>query len=120
LEEKRRGPFPIAVAVEVPVPAAWRDNKDAGAKLVRLAVIGSGGIFVGQTLSPAREQLLLDTCNWLLGRDDLLPVSKDVWKYPRVVMSEKDESLWRWAGWLAPPGLLAYAGLVVLLMRRLR
>jgi hypothetical protein len=119
-DEKRRGPFPIAVAVEVPVPAAWQDSKDSKPEKVRLAVIGSGGIFVGQTLSPAREQLLLDTCNWLLGRDDLLPTSKAVWKYPRVVMAEKDESLWRWAGWLVPPGLLAYAGLVVLLIRRLR
>ena len=72
-DEKRRGPFPIAVAVEVPVPESWQEGKDAKPTMVRLAVIGSGGIFVGQTLSPAREELLLDTCNWLLGRDDLLP-----------------------------------------------
>ena len=109
-EEKRRGPFPIAVAVEVPVPAAWLEGKkEAKPTMVRLAVIGSGGIFVGQTLSPAREELLLDTCNWLLGRDDLLPKSNVVWKFPRVTMSDKDETLWRWTGWLVLPGLFAYA-----------
>jgi hypothetical protein len=119
-DEKRRGPFPIAVAVEVPVPATWSDNKEAKPTMVRLAVIGSGSIFVGQTLSPAREELLLDTCNWLLGRDDLLPKSNVVWKFPRVPLIERDKTLWRWTGWFVLPGLFAYAGLVVLLLRRLR
>ena len=119
-EEKRRGPFPIAVAVEVPVPESWSESKDGKPAMVRLAVIGSGGIFVGQTLSPAKEELLLDTCNWLLGRDDLLPKSDVVWKFPRVGMTDKDETLWRWTGWFVLPGLFAYMGLVVLLLRRLR
>ncbi len=119
-EEKRRGPFPIAVAVEVPVPAAWQEGKDSTPTMVRLAVIGSGGIFSGETLSAPLQELLLDTCNWLLGRDDRLPKANVEWKFPRVKMDEKDEELWRWAGWLVPPGVLAYAGLVVLLLRRLR
>ncbi len=119
-DEKRRGPFPIAVAVEVPVPESWSDNKEAKPTMVRLAVIGSGSIFVGETLSPAKEELLLDTCNWLLGRDDLLPKSNVIWKFPRVVMTDKDQTLWRWTGWFVLPGLFAYAGLVVLLLRRLR
>jgi hypothetical protein len=88
--------------------------------MVRLAVIGSGSIFVGPTLSPAREELLLDTCNWLLGRDDLLPKSNVIWNFPRVIMTDKDQTLWRWTGWFVLPGLFAYAGLVVLLLRRLR
>ena len=120
-DEKRRGPFPIAVAVEVPVPESWHENKDAKPTLVRLAVIGSGSVFVGATLSPAKEELLLDTCNWLLARDDLLPKSTTIWKFlPRVALTEKDQTLWRWLGWLVLPGLFAYAGLVVLLLRRLR
>jgi hypothetical protein len=120
LLEKRRGPFPIAVAVEVPVPPAWQEGKEDQSKLVRLAVIGSGGIFAGQNLTAPYEDLLLDTCNWLLGRDDLLPKASAVWKFPRVSMSEKDQTIWRWAGWVVLPGLFAYVGLVVLLLRRLR
>src|SRR5262249_732218 len=71
VREKRRGQFPIAVAVETKLPASWyRDSKSATPAPVRLAVIGHGGVFMGPTLSPVREKLLLDVSNWLLGRDD--------------------------------------------------
>jgi hypothetical protein len=121
LDEKRRGPFPIGVAVETTLPASWyADNKDAKPATVRVAALGHGGIFLGNSLSPAREKLLLDTCNWLLGRDDLLTKADHVWQYPRVLLSSSRNSLWQWGTRLGLPVLFVYLGLVVLLVRRLR
>lgn len=121
-DEKREGPFPIGVAVETDVPAGWYEGKNATPAKVRLAVVGHGGLFVQSELSPVREKLLLNTVNWLLGRDDLLPRAKDEqrWQYPRVALSSRDRNLWRsGAQWLLP-GLFAYVGVAVLLVRRMR
>jgi hypothetical protein len=119
LEEKRRGPFPIGVAVEEALPADWFADKQTP-PVVRVAAIGSGGLFVGPDLSPAKEKLALYTCNWLLGRDDLLPSAEQAWSYPRVSLGEREHTLWNWGAWLLFPSLFLYLGLVVLLVRRLR
>ena len=87
-----------------------------------------GGVFIGSTLSPAKEKLLLDVCNWLLGRDDLLTKGGDEnrWQYPRLILADTQETadtrlaLWQWGARLGMPVLFAYLGLVVLLVRRLR
>jgi hypothetical protein len=120
LDEKRRGPFPIGIAVETRVPAAWSTDKDAKPANVRLAAIGQGGVFIGQTLPPVKEKLLLDTCNWLLGRDDLLTNDKHPWQYPRVELTEREQTLWQWGTRLGLPVAFAYLGLMVLMVRRLR
>ncbi len=137
LQEKRRGPFPIAVALETRPPASWYgDEKNPLRPKVRLAVIGHGGAFLGDPLSPAKEKLLLDTCNWLLGRDDLLakdtPISSspspgeeresdiETWQFPRVALSSTESALWTWGTRLGLPLLFAYFGLVMLLVRRMR
>jgi hypothetical protein len=120
LDEKRRGPFPIGVAVETQLPADWfPDNRSPDSK-VRLAAIGSGGVFTGTDLAPAKEELLLNTCNWLLGRDDLLPMADLAWSYPRVRLEPRTYTVWRWGAWLGLPVVFAYFGLVVLMLRRLR
>jgi hypothetical protein len=121
-EGKRRGEFPVGVAVEAPVPAAWSSGTPATAPAVRVAVIGQGDVFVGEELSPARERLFLQTANWLLGRGDYLPRADHPWKYPRVDMTpgSREEQLWLWGTRLGLPALFFYLGLVVLLVRRLR
>jgi hypothetical protein len=119
-DEKRRGPFPIGVAAEVPVPADWYSGKPASPEYVRVAAIGSGSLFSGPELSPAKEELLLNTCNWLLGRDQLLPRKDRVWSYPRVALDAKTQSVWHWGTWVGLPALFAYFGLIVLMIRRLR
>jgi hypothetical protein len=119
LEEKRRGPFPIGVAVEAPMPPDWRAS-EGGPATVRVAAIGHGGLFVGPELSPAREKLLINTCNWLLGRDDVLPTDQEKWSYPRVSLDERENTLWQWGTRLGLPVLFLYLGLVVLLVRRVR
>ncbi len=119
LDEKRRGPFPIGVIAEVKVPANWYSSKTTPAT-VRVGAIGQGGFFSGAELSPARETLMLDTINWLLGREEYLPKAEHVWSYPRVELSADDQWLWHWGTQAALPGLFAYLGLVVLLVRRVR
>jgi hypothetical protein len=144
LDEKRTGPFPIGVAVEVK-PWACEDQtlqtgaliglpgvssgsglasaiSAAGAKppTTRVVVIGHGGVFMGPSLTPIKEKLLLDVCNWLMHRDDLLTKPGQVWEYPRVQLSEQAQTLWAWSTRLGMPGLFIYLGLVVLMVRRLR
>jgi hypothetical protein len=116
-EEKRRGAFPIGVAVEVPVPADWAPDSP---KLVRVAVIGQGDVFTGPELSPAQERLLLQTTNWLLHRDELLPTAEHQWRYPRVELTEPARSLWLWGCRGGMPLACAFLGFVVLLARRVR
>jgi hypothetical protein len=119
LDEKRRGPFPVGVGVEQKLPAAWFD-KGAEPPTVRVVAIGHGGVFAGGELSPAKEELAVNTMNWLLGRDDQLPQAGHQWRYPRVELGEKEFFLWRWVGWLGLPVVFTYLGLVVLLARRVR
>jgi hypothetical protein len=120
VDEKRRGPFPIGVAVETRVPADWYTDKSATPATVRVAAIGHGGLFTGPDLSPAKEELLLNTCNWLLGRDDLLPREDQVWSYPRVALDPKAHTVWHYGAWLGLPGVIAVLGLIVLMVRHLR
>jgi len=75
---------------------------------------------VGPTLPPAKEKLLLDTSNWLLGRDDQLVKQGEPRAYPRVALTEREQTLWNWGAILGLPLLFAYLGLVVMLFRRLR
>ena len=102
-DEERRGPFPVGLALEVPVPAEWLrtdgfadQQKVAGllplfdgglnaalltvaadAKTprprVRLVVVGHGGMFTGKKLDPANESLLMHAVDWQLKRADRLP-----------------------------------------------
>jgi hypothetical protein len=123
LLETRRGPFPIAVAVEAEVPADWYGgDPDQTPKKVRLAVIGDGALFVGRDkLAPLREKLFLDVANWLLGRENLLArESPEPWQYPRIHLEPEIKSVWEWGARLGLPLLFVYLGLNVWLVRRMR
>src|SRR5262245_4144418 len=89
-------------------------------KTGRLVVIGHGGIFTGKQLSPAHEQLLLHTTNWLLNRDDRLPRTSAEWSYPRVHRDERDSFLWKYGPFLGLPAFFLYLGLIVWIVRRVR
>jgi len=119
-KESRRGPFPVAIAFETYVPEEWVTAKEQIRK-VRLAVIGDGEIFKGETLTPMRERVLLDTSNWLMGRDDLLAQEvRDPWSFLRVNMNEQDKIIWSWSMALGLPLLFIYLGMIVMFVRRLR
>ncbi len=127
LDRKGIGPFPLGVAIETDVPGEWLESKEGKPGKVRVAALGHGGLFSGNDVAPAKEKLLLDTCNWLLGRDDLLAREntegrdKGIWKYPRMTaLSDRDLQLWHWGAQLGIPALFAYLGVIVLMVRRLR
>jgi hypothetical protein len=121
-EAKKRGPTPVALAAEVAVPPDWYGKGEAPAepRTARVVVIGDGGLFVGPSLSPAQEKLLLDTSNWALGRDDQLTQEGRRWEYPRVRMAPRERTLWTWGTLAGLPLLCVFCGLVVALWRRLR
>jgi hypothetical protein len=111
----------LTVAADGGLPADVYAPKGERPTTVRVAAVGHGGLFVGPELSPAKERLLLNTCNWLLGRDERLPhESAEPWRYPRVHLDERAQKLWFWGTLVALPGLFIYAGRVVLLARRFR
>lgn len=120
VEEERHGRQPIAAAAEVPIPNSWPNVKPR--TKARIAIIGHGAVFSGDSLTPVQERLLLDTCNWLLGRDDLLSRERPdlTWKYPRVSMSEGERNLWTWGACFGMPLLIGWIGTVVLFVRRIR
>jgi len=138
---ERKGPFPVGVAVEGVAPdyridvllaggsgfdqlaaaaVATETGKPKGTP-GRLIVYGSGNLFSGPILDPAREKLLLHSANWLTGRDDRLPrADLPSWQFPRVAMSERDVNLWRYGTALGLPLLAVYLGLMATMFRRLR
>jgi hypothetical protein len=122
IEEERRGPFPIGVAVEAQLPASWYDDGKAKPQKTRVAVIGSGNVFVGPSLPPLKEKMLLDVVNWLMGRDDLLAHEVDTWQYPRVPIRQDSVAfdLWAWGARLGLPLVFIYLGIVVWMVRRMR
>ncbi len=120
LDAKRRGPFPIGAAAEVPLPADWFAKDEKHPKNIRIAVIGESWFLVGPDLPPIKERLVMDVCNWLLSRDDFLPRQSIPWKYPRVELSTQTQNLWLWGCQLGLPGLFAYLGFFVLILRRMR
>jgi hypothetical protein len=122
VDARRHGSFPIGVALETPPPAEWYSAGESRPPTVRVAVIGQSWFLVGSELSPAKERLVLDTCNWLLGRDDLLPRADHPWSFPRSNLQPDTPEylMWLWGARLGLPVLFAYLGLVVLLARRLR
>jgi hypothetical protein len=121
LEEEKRGPFPIGVALEAQIPAVWYGDKPPAQRpKVRLAVIGHGGVFIGDDIKPMNEKLFLDTANWLLGRDDLLARASTTWQYERIELSDSENILWQWATRLGLPLAFVYLGMVMWLVRRMR
>lgn len=120
LDARRRGPFPVGAAAEVPIPPEWLGADEVKGRTVRAAVIGESWFLVGPTLDTAKQRLVLDICNWLTGRDDLLPAVSPAWQFPRVNLPRRSQDLWLWGARLGLPAFFAYLGFVALVLRRMR
>lgn len=146
--EERRAKFPVAVAVESPIPAAWLEDDyerhqavaalllprdglssallSAAAKsekrpLQRTVVFGSGHLFTGGELKPAQERLLLHTVNWLTARADRLPkADAEPWQYPRVELTAGGRALWQFGALVWLPLAVLALGVLAVLVRRTR
>jgi hypothetical protein len=90
----------------------------------RTVVFGSGHLFNGAKLEAPQEKLLLHTVNWLTGRTDRLPqgatADRPEWQYPRVEMTDRTRTLWRLGTLVGMPLVIAYAGLLAMMRRRMR
>ncbi len=159
LHERRRGPFPVGIAVEVQRPVSWSRPEvgvvEAGRfvgwspltlgglptffaaaallpadfgmthgsdeyRKTRIVAIGHGGWFSGPQLSPAQEALLVQSLNWLLGRDFRLPHARHTWAFPRVSLSEREIYYWHTGTLVGLPVAFALLGLAVMTIRRTR
>ena len=77
--------------------------------------------FIWPTLAAPQEKLLLHSVNWLTGRDDRLPrADQPAWSFPRVEMPPRDVRLWRLGTAIGLPLLAVFAGLMVVMIRRIR
>jgi|GEM_PF-1303497 len=95
----------------------------ATGKTERLVVFGHGGLFVGKTLDPGRQTLLLNSMNWLLNRTDRMPVDKpdgEKWRYPRVSLAPERLNLWGKVTRFGLPAVAIYLCFMVLMVRRFR
>jgi len=113
LEARRRGPFTVGVAVETSLP-------ESPGQRVRVAALGQATLITGVRLNPAQQRLLVDTCNWLLGREERLAAPAPEWSYPRLQLTAEEQSLWLWGARQGLPLFFGGLGIVVLLYRRLR
>lgn len=112
---------PYLVSAQALLPVDQYKPIDYQPTRLRVAAIGHGGLFTGPTMSPAKEQLLLHTCNWLLSRDERLPHDdQQRWQYPRVQLSERRAKLWRYGTLFVMPASFAMLGALVLLVRKYR
>ena len=69
----------------------------------------------------ANSQERVNTCNWLLGREERLPhADLPPWQYPRVELSPRRQKLWFWGTLVALPAFFLFLGQMVLLVRRYR
>ena len=108
------------VTLEFNITNKWFPEGNAPKRDVRVVAIGHGHLFCGKDLSPAKEQMLLNTCNWLLGRNDRLPSTGERWSYPRVQLDPLQSAIWHWGVPIGLPVLFIYLGLVVVMVRYLR
>ena len=83
-------------------------------------MIGQGGIFIGEKLSPMREKLFLDVSNWLLGRENLLAKESVTWQYPRINLEPEVKNQWEWTMRAGLPVFFIFLGMNVWLVRRMR
>jgi hypothetical protein len=139
-DEERRGPIPVGVAVESQLPMSWYDPAHSpglggvvpAAALLhqdgrltgptsRLVVLGSATMFTGSQLKPAQEKLLLHSANWLVNRPDRLPkADQPAWSFPRVEMSDRDRTLWKYGTAVGLPLVAVYLGLLAMMLRKVR
>ena len=115
--------FPPGLAISSTQSPDALGSAPADAKTLRVIVYGHGGMFIGKTLDPGRETLLLNSVNWLLNRSDRLPADKpeeQKWRYPRVALSPERLNLWSKATQFGLPAIAIYSCFMVLMIRRMR
>jgi len=108
------GPVPIAVAIERgPVPGVHVQILPT-----RLAVVGDSAFASNGGLTGANADFFLNTVNWLLEREDLLAIAPRPLDELRLAMNRTQAQRLFILAVVAPPALVALAGLILLWRRR--
>ena len=108
------GPVPVAVAIERgPVPGVHVQIRPT-----RLVVIGDSAFASNGGLMGANADLLMNSVNWLLDREERLAISPKTYENLRLVMDAHQLRNLFWAVGVFLPGLVAALGLGVVWRRR--
>lgn len=111
---ERRGPLPVAVAIEKGQVA----GVDIDIRPTRLVVVGDTDFASNGSLVGANPDLFLNSLNWLLARQNLLSIAAKPVQTIRLVIDHRQLSILFWIVTAAIPGLVALAGLLVWSRRR--
>lgn len=110
----RRGPIPIAVAVERgPVPGI-----DVQIRSARMVVFGDSAFASNAALTGGDEEFFLQAMNWLLDREQWLAIAPRDVDEIRLVMNRRQ--IQQLVGWVVGvvPGSVALLGVLVWMRRR--
>lgn len=110
-ETDRKGPVPIAVAVD----ANLKEMGEESDKTARVVVFGSVEFADNQNLDGTffNRDLFLNSVGWLVGQSDLLSIRPRAVRASRVDFSEQEGTVIFYLSVLVLPELLLIAGLVV-------
>ena len=113
--EDRRGPFPMAVAVEA---SGTLNGKERHAR-AKLIIFGDSD-FASNRYFPSLDNadLLLNSVNWLAADFDLISIRPKVFPSRRLVVNRRELEFIKWTGWLFPPSVMLILGVYVWWRRR--
>lgn len=111
----RRGPIPVAVAVE---KGPGRDIQ-VEIQPTRLAVFGDSSLVANGSLSAGyNPDIVLNALNWVLGRDPLLAIAPREPRYVRLAISRGEVQTVFWILVVLVPALAVFTGFWVWFKRR--
>ncbi|MGA1194194.1 MAG: GldG family protein [Kiritimatiellia bacterium] len=110
----RKGPLPIAVAVERGALASREMNLSRS----RIVVIGDVDFIANNGLSGANADLFLNALNWVLDRDPLIDIAPKPAGPVRLMISREQHEALFWVVVVGVPGIAALAGVLMRWRRR--
>ncbi|MBI3986732.1 MAG: GldG family protein [Lentisphaerae bacterium] len=111
----RRGPIPVAVAVE---KGPVRDIQ-VEIRPTRLAVFGDSSLVANGPLSAGyNPDIVLNALNWVLGRDPLLAIAPREPRYVRLAIGQGEVQTVFWLIVVLVPALAVFLGFWVWIRRR--
>ena len=111
----RPGPIYLGMAVE---RGAAQDKLDVQIAPSRLVVIGDSDFVSNGSMVGGNPRLFMNSLNWLLDRDDKLPIVPKPIEQVRLALTKKQFSTLGWINLAAIPGIAVVVGLLIWSRRR--
>jgi ABC-type uncharacterized transport system involved in gliding motility auxiliary subunit len=112
--EDRKGPFTVAAAVDGTVPG----DRGKESPALRAVVVGSAAAFANQNISPLEVDFMVNSIQWVLGRNESLGISPKTPKDFSVSMDEGQQRVIMLSTLLGIPALTGLLGFFVWWRRR--